>query len=141
MNQYLQAFGALVPEYWVPVLIVTFIVLTILTWVLPAWRGNAMSSIGGFLASFGGIWWGCWVAATQPVWARTTLAQLQLEGIHTSWIDLRPHMGRMVCAAVGGALAYVLGMIVTKWGMRAWFRWRGETYQESTTRNTLSPFH
>ena len=141
MIHFLQAFSDLVIDLWVPLLIVIFFVLTILTWTLPSWRGNALSSIGGFLASFGGLWWGCWIAANQPPWSRAILAQLQLEGIHTSWLDLRPHMGRMICAGLGGGLAYVVGLILTKWGLRAWHRWRGDTYQDSTTRTTLSPFH
>ena len=141
MTQFLKTFGDLVPSFWIPLLVVIFIVLTILTWVLPNWRGNAIGSIGGFFLSFAGIWWGCRVAATEPRWARAILTQLKLEGIQTSWLDLRPHMGRMVFAVIGGGLAYVLGMVLTKWCVRAWFRWRGETNQEATTRNTLSPFH
>jgi hypothetical protein len=138
--QFLKALGELIPSYWVAGLIALWLVLTVLTWILPNWRGNAIGSIGGFLASFGGIFGGTWLAARDPAWAHGLLAQLQRDGIQNSWIDLRPHMGRMICSGVGGAVAYALGMLLTKWCVRAWFRWRGETVEATDSHNTLSPF-
>lgn len=141
MNSFLKSFGELVPVGWVPMLVTVFLVLTILAWCLPTWRGNALSSVLGFIASFGGIWVGRWIVARQPLWSVWTLRQLQREGLQTSWVDLRPHMGMMFMTLVGGGLAYVFGMVLAKIILRAWFRFTGSTLTDREERTVLSPFH
>jgi len=141
MNAFLKTVGELLPVAWVPLLMAIFLVFTILAWCLPTWRGNALSSVFGFLASYGGILAGRWVVQQQPRWARWTLQQLQREALQTSWVDLRPHMGTMFMTLVGGGLAYVFGMMVAKFVIRAWFRFRGSTLTEKEERTVLSPFH
>ena len=141
MKELLKTAGALLPEAWMPLLAGVFLIFTILAWCLPAWRGNALSTIPGFVASLGGLWCGRWVAVYQPGWARWTLRQLQREGLQASWIDLRPHMGHMFMTLVAGGLAYVGGMVLGKLILRAWVRYMGSTIPESADRSGLSPFH
>jgi len=137
----LKAVGDLLPVAWMPLLAGVFLIFTILAWCLPAWRGNALSAIPGFLASLGGLWYGRWVALHEPSWARWTLRQLHREGLQTSWIDLRPHMGFMFMTLVAGGLAYCCGMLLGKFILRAWVRYLGSTIPEGTDRSALSPFH
>lgn len=141
MNDFLKATGELLPVIWTPLLAGAFLIISILAWCIPAWRGNALSAIPGFVFSLGGLWLGQWVSQIQPKWARWTLRQLEREAFHAAWIDLRPHMGRMFMTLVFGGLAYLGGLIVAKTLLRAWIRFRGPTISDATNSSCLSPFH
>ena len=141
MDSFLKSFGRALPDIWEPSLIGVLLVFTILAWCIPDWRGNAVSSIFGFIASLAGIRGGAWLAMHPPSWARFFLEQLQIEAPQTSWINLQPHIVRMFLTLMAGGLAYVLGMALAKMLLRFWLRRRGANFPPTNNQNTLSPFH
>ena len=141
MSTYLQSFGSMLPAYWVPGLAGASLIFTILAWVIPSWRGNALSSVFGFLGSLGGIYYGRWLAAHRPPWLQGLLHQLEVEAPQGNGVDWRPHIGSMFLTLVAGGFAYVLGMIVGRFFLRLWLRRAGSTDPESPDRPVLSPFH
>ena len=141
MNAFLHSVVPALPGIWVPGLVVMSLTFTILAWAIPSWRGNALSSVFGFLASLGGIYCGRWLAAHRPPWLQGLLDPLELEAPQGNGVDLLPQAGSMFMSLLGCGLAYVVGMAAGRWLLRLWWRRAGSTEQDSPGRPGWSPPH
>ena len=140
MESWLRSAVAGLPEAWVLLVQSGYLLLTVMAWAFPTWRGNALSAVFGFAASFGGIWAARWAVRHPPIGCAWVLKRLEIEAPQTPWLDFRPHMGLMFFTLVGGGLAYVLGMAVAKFFLRIWILLTGSTITENERDDVLNPY-
>ena len=141
MEHYLKALAGLLPVIWLPALILISLTFTVMAWLLPAWRGNALASVGGFFGSLGGFWLGSLAASTRPTRLAGLLRWVDSQSKELLSPELQGFGAFFFLTIVAGFICYFLGMIFLKLLLRLWHWQRGENYRPDDQRRVLSPFH